>query len=131
MLRHLERRNKRIADVYLTIENTQTQMEALRSEYQKRISAIEAEARSRIQQTMRSAQAAREATLAQARETAERLNREGLEQIEADRASARAAAEQRLERAALEALARAQGAPADDAQRALIDSFIMGSEAQT
>jgi len=128
MLRHLDRRNQRIADAYRTIVDTRVEMQELREEYGKRISDIEAEARSRIQQTLRAAQQAREAALVHAREEAEVVTRRGLAQIEADRAAARAATAGRLERAASEALARAQGSPADEAQSRLVGAFIRGGE---
>jgi F-type H+-transporting ATPase subunit b len=128
MLRHLDRRNRRIVDAYQTIEETRVEMHELREEYRKRLSDIEAEARSRIQQTLRAAQQARETAIALAREEAEALNREGFAQIEADRVAARSAGAARLERAASEALARAQGSQADEGQRQLVGAFIRGGE---
>lgn len=125
VMRHLNRRNQQIKDAYETIDTTRAEMDRLRSEYQNRLEEIEAQARARIQETLKAAQQAREQTLAEAREAAERIAREGAEQIEADRLAARAAAEERLERAAMDALARAQGMPPDDAQQRLIREYIV------
>jgi|GEM_PF-1590569 len=125
VMRHLDRRNEQIKDAYGTIEATRTEMDRLRTEYQQRLEEIEAQARARIQETLKAAQQSREQALAEAREAAERIAREGAEQIEADRLAARAAAEERLERAAMDALARAQGIAPDEAQQRLIQEYIV------
>ena len=125
MLKHLDARRGRIRQAYSAVEETRNEMERLRAKYQTRLADIEAEARGRIQQTVRVAQAAREAMLAEARETAEKMTREGLEAIESEHDLARADMAETLNRVAAEALGRAQGAPADDRQRTLVREYIV------
>lgn len=130
IMRHLDQRNKRIKDAYGTVETTRAEMERLRADYEERVAAIEADARSRIQATLQAAQRVREAVIAEARAEAERIAREGQEKTEADRLAARAAAEERLERAAMEALGKAQGEPPDENQRQLIREYIRVRDAR-
>ncbi len=124
MLKRLESRRSNIRKAYDKVEETRTELERLRSEYEARLAQIEAEAHSRIQQTVRDAQAAREEMLAEARMTAEKMSKEGLAEIEAEHASVRAEMLDTLNRVAVQALARAQGAPADDQQRALVREYL-------
>lgn len=125
MLKRLEMRKQHITRAYDDVEQTRREMERLRAEYEERIAAIEAEANSRIQQTVRAAQAAREDMLAESRKTAESLTREGLAEIEAEHANVKAEMLETLNRVALQALARAQGAPADEQQQAFVREYLI------
>ncbi|MBM3494744.1 MAG: ATP synthase F0 subunit B [Armatimonadetes bacterium] len=125
MLKHLDTRKARIQQAYRSVDDTRQEMERLRGEYQARLEEIEAEARGRIQQTVRVAQAARETMLAEARETAERLSHEGLERIQREHDTVRAEMVDTLNRVASDALGRAQGAPADESQRSLVREYLV------
>lgn len=124
VMQHLKKREENIQAAYNKVDATREEMETLRNEYQTRLDGIEAEARARIQATLKDAQKARDDVLADARAVAERILREGAEQIEADRLAALEAAESRLEQAALEALGKAQGEPPDDEQRRRVREYI-------
>lgn len=125
MLRHLDTRTRSIKAAYAQVEATREEMERLRAEYQKRLDEIEAEAHTRIQQTVRVAQAARESILAEARQTADRMSREGLAAIQAEHDSVRAEMLETLNRVAVQALSRAQGAPADEQQQSVIREYLV------
>ncbi len=125
MLRRLEERRSHIREAYDKVEETRQEMERLRTEYETRLADIEAEANGRIQQTVRVAQAAREEMLAQARSAAEIMARDGLAEIEAEHANVKAEMLETLNRVAVQALARAQGAPADEQQRTLVREYLV------
>jgi F-type H+-transporting ATPase subunit b len=127
MLKHLDGRRQRIKDAYGSVDATRREMERLRAEYEAKLADIEAQAHSRIQQTVREAQAAREAMLAEARQTAEQMSRDGLEQIRAEHDSVRAEMIETLNRVAVQALARAQGAPPDEQQQTLVREYLATS----
>ena len=129
IMRRLNNRRAGIEETYRSVDATRHEMEALRSQYEQQLDVIEAQARARIQETLKAAQKARDDVLADARAVAERIMHEGAAQIEADRLAAMQAAEARLEQAAAEALGRAQGAPPDDQQWELIRQYI-GSRAE-
>lgn len=124
IMAHIAKRNQRIADAYQAVDAARQEMEQLRGEYQLRIATVDAEARTKIQQTLKTAQATREALLAEARATTEQLKAEAQVQLEKDRADARASTEAGLANAATEALARAQGVAADQPQVNLIQQYI-------
>ena len=53
MMKHLDARKAEISDAYKAVDDTRREMENLRTEYQGRLANIEAEARGRIQSTVR------------------------------------------------------------------------------
>jgi len=124
MMLHLDRRRTDIANAYKTVEDTRREMENLRGEYQARLARIEAEARGRIQQTVRDAQRQREEMIAEARAQAEEIVRQGAQSIEQEREQTLAAMRDTLDDVALEVLAKATGAPPDPAQRRLVDEYV-------
>ena len=124
IMRHMNNRRANIEETYKAIDATRQEMEALRSEYERQLDAIEAQARARIQETLKAAHKARDDAIADARAKAEQIMQEGAARIAAERLAALQAAEARLERAAAEALGRAQGSPPDEQQRELIREFI-------
>src|SRR2546422_10770221 len=67
MMKHLEKRKEEIANAYSTVDQTRREMDNLRSEYQGRLAAIEAEARGRIQETVSDAQHQRGKMISDAR----------------------------------------------------------------
>jgi F-type H+-transporting ATPase subunit b len=76
-LAHLEGRDKGVADAYRAVEDTRHEMERLRAEYQQRINQIEADARARIQSSIKAAEAERERILATTRAESEAMLRQG------------------------------------------------------
>lgn len=127
VLRHLDKRKAAIAEAYRTVEETRTEMEDLRGEYQARLSGIESEARERIQQTVRDAQGIRERIIADARARTEQVLQEGLADIEAERLTATDEMTVTLRQVALQALASTTGTQTGDAERALVDEYIAGA----
>ncbi len=124
MMEHLDRRKQDIAHAYKTVDDTRREMENLRGEYQARLAQIEAEARGRIQETVRDAQKQREALIAEARAQSEATIRTGAESIEQEKAQAVASMRENLDEVAETALAKALGVPAATDQKKLIDDYI-------
>jgi len=124
IMQHLEKRRHQIDDAYRTVDSTRREMESLRAEYQSRLAAIEAEARGRIQQTVRDAQDQRERIIAEARGQAEATVREGGVSIEAEMRQTLALMRGNLDAVAASTLSRATGMAADDAQKRLVDQFV-------
>lgn len=124
VMRHLDKRRENIAAAYKSVEDARAEMENLRAEYQSRLAHIEAEARARIQQTVRDAQAQRERMIAQARAQAEAIVQEGAQSIAQETERAIAGMREQLDDVAANALAKAIGAPVNEAQRRLIDEYI-------
>jgi len=125
MMRHLEKRKQEIAHAYHSVDEARREMENLRAEYQSRLARIEAEARGRIQETVRDAQHQREAMIAQARAQAEEIVRQGTESIERDKAETVAAMRDQIDDVAFAALAKAIRSPGDPAQKKLIDDYVV------
>ena len=71
MMKHLDERKHQVSDAYKKIDDTRVELDRLRSDYQARLVSIEADARGRIQETVKDAQAQREAIIAGARQKAE------------------------------------------------------------
>jgi len=126
VLLHLERRKESIADAYRTVEETRTEMEQLRSEYQARLAQIEAEARGRIQQTVHEVQRQREEIIATARAESDRIMRHGEASIDQERQKALAGFRDPLNEAAAVALHKSLGISADTPQKRLIDEYVAG-----
>jgi len=124
MIKHLDVRKKEIAGAYTAVDEARAEMERLKAEYQQRLAAIEAEARGRIQDTVKDAQAQREAMIAEARGKAEQIMAEGQQSIAAQRHEALVEMRRSLDAVAAQTLGRATGADADDEQRKHIDEFI-------
>jgi F-type H+-transporting ATPase subunit b len=127
MMKHLDRRKEEIAHAYKTVDDTRREMENLRTEYQGKISEIEAEARGRIQETVLQAQRQREEMLAHARTEAETTTRRGDDEIEKEKALALVSMRDQLSEVAADALAKALGTLPDTAQRKLVDDYIAGT----
>ena len=124
MMKHLDARKEQIADAYKTVDATRREMENLRSEYQGRLAEIESEARGRIQETVLDAQHQREKMIAEARAQAEETIKRGAAALEQEKAQAVVTMRNQLDDVAEQALARALGVPADNAQKKLVDDYI-------
>ena len=124
MMKHLDKRKDEITHAYQAVENTRREMENLRSDYQARLAQIEAEARGRIQSTVREAQKQREEMIAKARAESEETVKRGLAGIEAEQAQAVARMRDDLDDVALSALGKALNTKTDSAHRKLVDDYI-------
>ena len=67
-------RDSDISGQYDRLESAQREMEALKSDYETRLTAIEAEAREKIQTAIKEAQAARDQILADAKKKADQIS---------------------------------------------------------
>jgi F-type H+-transporting ATPase subunit b len=124
MMKHLDSRRDEITHAYQAVENTRREMENLRADYQGRLAQIEAEARGRIQSTVRDAQKQREEMIAQARAQAEETVRLGMESFDQEREQAVANMRDQLDDVALVALGRALNTETGPSHRKLVDDYI-------
>ena len=124
MMKHLDARKHAISGAYKAVDDTRREMENLRGEYQLRLANIEAEARGRIQQTVRDAQHQRETMIAEARSRAEAIMREGAESIEREKQETLAGMRTTLDDVTVHALTKALHAEPDAGQKKLIDAYI-------
>jgi F-type H+-transporting ATPase subunit b len=128
MLKHLGNRDQSIKDAYKSVEDTRHEMERLRSDYQVRITQIEADARARIQTAIREAQSERERLLAEAREQADAAIKKGVADMEREKNEALASLHERMTGLALNAVAKALGSVGDPATlRRSIEEHIAAS----
>ena len=72
-------------DAYKTVEDTQTEMEQLRSDFQTRVALIEADARGRIQVAIKEAQTERERIISEARALADTAVKNGAADLEREK----------------------------------------------
>jgi len=124
VLRHLEGRREGIASAYKKVDDTRREMENLRTQYQQSLSQIEADARGRIQQTVRDAQKQREEMIAKARAESDAMVRQGSETLERDREELLVQMQDRFDEAAEIAVEKSMGVPANPGQRKLIMDYI-------
>ena len=125
VMAHLARRKAAIAAAYEAVDRGRGEMEALKGEYEARLARIEGEARGRIQQTVRDAQARREDALTAARREAATIVATGSAQIVEEHASAVRSMHGQLDDIALLVLAKATDAPSTSHQRELVDRYIV------
>jgi len=123
-MKHLEGRKREIAGAYKAVDDTRTEMERLRAEYQERLTKIEAEARGRIQDTVKEAQHQREAIIADARAQAEEIMRDGSSDIEIERIETLTRMRGTLDAVALNALSKSIGSDSTPIHRELVDEYI-------
>jgi len=124
VMAHLDRRRQEIARAYETVDAMRQQLDDLQHEYEGRLARIEAEARARIQQTVRDAQAQRDRLIAEAREEAARVVREGAVDLERQHDAAVAAMRERLAAVSLDTLGRVVGQPPTPEQQRLVADYI-------
>lgn len=85
VLGHIEDRNKEIESRYTERDRLEKEMSRLRTEYNQRIAAVEADARIHIQEAIKSAQVEREKLIADARSEANAALEAGKQEAELDR----------------------------------------------
>jgi F-type H+-transporting ATPase subunit b len=96
LMAHMSGRDRTIADKYHGRDALQHEMEALRADYLARIAAVEAEARSHIQQAIKEAQQERERLIAEAREQAETTIHRSAAELEREKAESLVALRSRM-----------------------------------
>lgn len=128
MLSHIAGRDQKIKDAYKSVEHTRGEMEELRANYQARITSIEAEARTRIQSTLKAAQAEREQIVAVARTQAEATVKEGTESLEREKREAVASLGRWMTDLAQNAVTKSVGKSTDSSNiRRSIEDRILGA----
>ena len=88
IMAHLAGRDRENADAYRRVDETEREMERLRTDYQVRITQIEAEARSHIQAAIKAAQAERERILTEARVQTETSLKQGIAEMQREKIQA-------------------------------------------
>ncbi|MDE2126148.1 MAG: ATP synthase F0 subunit B [Armatimonadetes bacterium] len=114
MLANISKRDRDVDDAYRQRDALEADMHALRDDYQRRMAAVEAEARTRIQESIKDAQAQRELLLNEAREQAEEVIRQGIASIDAERAAVLAGMTDQIAAVAATAAANALGGGATE-----------------
>jgi F-type H+-transporting ATPase subunit b len=121
----LTERQTDISSTYDKIDADRRQMEALREDYEKRLSGIEAEAREKIQSAIREAQAARDQIITEATGRSRELVSRAEREAEQERREAMVTLKNQIVDIALGATAKIIGDGLDESrQRQLIDNFI-------
>ncbi|HSV75208.1 MAG TPA: ATP synthase F0 subunit B [Chthonomonadales bacterium] len=124
VLAHLDARRQEIARAYEALDTTRRQLDDLQREYEGRLARIEADARVRIQQTVRDAQMQRDRTIADARDDAARVVRDGAIELGRQHDEALVQTRERLAQVSLNTLERVVGQTPSPEQRRLVEEYI-------
>ncbi len=116
MLAHLKARDKEIADAYAQRDRLQHEMEQLRTDYLARLTQVEAEARTHIQNAIKEAQAERERILAEARAQSESTLQSGIASLERETSDALQSLRGNMVGLAVDAASKALGTAVDTVQ---------------
>lgn len=128
----LAERQGDINATYDKLDADRRQMEALRADYEQRLTAIEAEAREKIQSAIREAQTARDQIVQEAQERSRELITRAESEAEREREQAMITLRRQMVDLALGAATKVIGDSLDDnRQRKLIDDFITSSATAT
>lgn len=121
----LANRQKDISDTFDKIENDRKAAESLKQEYESRITQIEAEARTRIQEAIKEAQASKDTIVNEARDQASAIISRGKSEIENERDKAIVALRREVASLAVGAAGKILERNLDEeAHRKLVDDFI-------
>ncbi|MBC8103754.1 MAG: F0F1 ATP synthase subunit B [Cytophagales bacterium] len=121
----LTERQADISSTYDKIDRDRAEMQALRDDYQARLSGIEAEAREKIQSAIRDAQSARDQIITEANDRSRELVSRAEREAEQERQEAMVTLKKQIVDIALGATAKIIGDGLDESrQRKLIDEFI-------
>jgi F-type H+-transporting ATPase subunit b len=121
----LHSREQDIKTTYETAENERAQAEEFRADYERRLSVIEAEARSRIQAAIKEAQGAKNDIIAEGRSRSEEILRRGQEELAREREKILAQLREQVVDISLSAAGKLIGESLDEARhRKLVSDFI-------
>ncbi len=124
----LAQRQRDISDTYDQLEADRRQMEALRADYEQRLTGIEAEAREKIQGAIKDAQSARDQIIQEAHVRSREMITRAEQEIQRERDQALITLRQQVVELAMGAATKVIGDSLDETrQRRLIDDFIAGS----
>lgn len=130
--RVIDERSSEINAGYDKLDATQREMETLRADYETRLSAIENEARDRIQTAIKEAQEARDRILNDANARSREIITRAEQEAEREREQAMIMLRQQIVDLALGATHKVIGDNLDTSrQKQLIDDFISGGLAST
>lgn len=126
----LTERQTDITKTYDQLDNDRRQMEALKSDYEKRLAAIEAEAREKIQSAIKDAQAARDQIMTEANSRSREMITRAEEEVNREREQAMITLREQVVNLALGAATKVVGDSLDEnRQRQLIANFINNPDA--
>jgi F-type H+-transporting ATPase subunit b len=126
----IEQRTSDLEGTFAEAEDLRAEMSRMRSEYEQRLAATEAQAREQIQAQIREAQELRDRLRAEAVQQAEELKRMALEDIEREKNKIVTDLRLHVVNLTLQATERLVGENVDDAKnRKLVEEFIEKAEA--
>lgn len=121
----VQSRQQEIKSTYEAAENEQARAEEFRTEYEKRLTGIEAEARAKIQEAIKHADDAKNEIIADARRRSEDILKRGEEELAREREKTLAAIREEVVDLSLEAAGKLVGETLDEPRhRRLIGDFI-------
>lgn len=121
----LDQRQREIQETYDQLDRDRANMEQLRRSYEDRLAGIEAEARERIQASVKEAQQLRDSLEADARQRAEAIITQGRNDIERERQKAFLDMRQQIVALTVAAAGKLVGEALDDPHHhKLVDDFI-------
>lgn len=121
----LDARDQEIKSIYENAQNEHTRAEELRVEYEQRISAIESEARSRIQAAIKEGESMKDEIIADARRRSDDILRKGQQDLVRERDKALAELREEIVEIAITAASKIVAESLDDAKhRKLVSDFI-------
>ena len=124
MMKHLEGRKDQVSAAYQKIDDTRKELDTLKSDYQARLVEIEAEARGRIQETVKDAQAQRETIIAGARLRAEEAMKLSAVNIAKDEDQALGDLRSKLDENALDALTKTAGVKVTPLHAKAVEEYL-------
>ncbi|MGB9588630.1 MAG: F0F1 ATP synthase subunit B [Armatimonadota bacterium] len=121
----LDARDQEIKSIYENAQNEHARAEELRVEYEQRISAIESEARSRIQAAIKQGESMKDEIVADARRRSDDILRRGQQDLVRERDKALAELREEIVEIAITAAGKIVAESLDDAKhRKLVSDFI-------
>lgn len=121
----IDERRRIVQETYDQLDRDRASMEQLRHSYEERLAGIEAEARERIQATVKEAQQLRDSLEADARQRVETIIAQGRNDVERERQKAFLDMRQQIVALTVAAAGKLIGESLDDAHRhKLVDDFI-------
>ena len=121
----MDARNNELETTFTDVEQLRTQMQTMKSDYESRLSATEAEARTQIQSQIKEAQALRQQLVSEATERADTMIRQAQLEIDQEKAHAIATIRTHVVDLSLAAAEKVIGENMDSAKnRRLVEEYI-------